>query len=604
MRTMLRGKVTLLIMMLGLLLAIPAVALADVINGDADADALAAPHGNTKTDTLAPGSAVATYNFDAFVQNTGPTSGTQANANDVFKVAGDYVKVDIARTGDWLNTSDSGSPASFTFTQYTVNDTSASTPDNSQAGTIKIKVPCGATGSKDMTVKLTPTAKNAGPNGIIGDSDDTTLPAERQLASTLTFTYTIMAGATPDASCTPANHAPTVSTAAQDASGDEGSELTTSGAFSDEDDDALTIEQQSGAGTVTPSDNGAWSWSHTPNDNSSNNTVVVRATDPDGEFVEDTFTWSAANVAPTATKSFDSSVAEGSSINLALTSPSDPSSADTTAGFTYAFRCAGGYSAFGPSSSATCSTNDDGALAVGAKIKDKDDGVTEYTDTVIVNNVPPTITNITASAQNVLAGKDVTFTGTATDPSSVDTTAGFFWQWAVDGGALGTFGTQGNSQFKHSFSDCGSHSVSAKAKDKDDGLSDLFTKSNVVNVYSAHYLAPLNEGMYNTVQAGRVVPVKISVGCSGNLTGLQPSIQMLKGEQDGGENTTGSDNVETLSVSSADQSGVMRTIDGGYIYNLQVPSTAKANDLYTIRVNPFGGSNASSNMYIVLKIRK
>src|SRR5215208_6420072 len=597
MRTMLRGKVTLLIMMLGLLLAIPAVALADVINGDADADALAAPHGNTKTDTLAPGSAVATYNFDAFVQNTGPTSGTQANANDVFKVAGDYVKVDIARTGDWLNTSDSGSPASFTFTQYTVNDTSASTPDNSQAGTIKIKVPCGATGSKDMTVKLTPTAKNAGPNGIIGDSDDTTLPAERQLASTLTFTYTIMAGATPDASCTLANHAPTVSTAAQDASGDEGSELTTSGAFSDEDDDALTIEQQSGAGTVTPGDNGAWSWSHTPNDNSSNNTVVVRATDPDGEFVEDTFTWSAASVAPTATKSFDSSVAEGSSINLALTSPSDPSSADTTAGFTYAFRCAGGYSAFGPSSSATCSTNDDGALAVGAKIKDKDDGVTEYTDTVIVNNVAPTITNITASVQNVLSGKNVSFTGTATDPSSVDTTAGFSWQWSKDGGAYAA----GSNPFSTSFSTCGSHSVSAKATDKDNGTS-AAVSSDSVNVYNASFAPPVDASPYiNTAQKGKVIPVKISVSCNGNIANLSPSIQLLSGDKTDGSETI-SDEIETYSVSSADTTGVMRAADGGYIYNLRVPDVANA--YYTVRVNAFGGSNASSNMYALLKTRK
>jgi hypothetical protein len=46
----------------------------------------------------------------------------------------------------------------------------------------------------------------------------------------------------------------------------------------------------------------------------------------------------------------------------------------------------------------------------------------------------------------------------------------------------------------------------------------------------------------------------------------------------------------------------MRTIDGGYIYNLQVPNVA--NETYSIRVNPFGGSNASSNMFALLKTRK
>src|SRR5215217_7574371 len=484
MRTMLRGKVTLLFMMLGMLLAIPAIAYADNLVDTLDGNATSDP---SASQTISAGDSTSTgFTNDYWIVATGGC--------DVL-VASDSV----TSTFSWPSTGEGSLPDGVTAStnSITFDECKAGSDNNAQ--------------SVKFTSNQVGTYTIPGPTKSGGTGTYNTNPSSFTLVVNDNCPDGDLSGDLQDGTCAApvTNHTPTVSTAAQDASGDEGSELTTSGAFSDEDDDALTIEQQSGAGTVTPGDNGAWSWSHTPNDNSSNNTVVVRATDPDGEFVEDTFTWSAANVAPTATKSFDSSVAEGSSINLALTSPSDPSSADTTAGFTYAFRCAGGYSAFGPSSSATCSTNDDGALAVGAKIKDKDDG-----------------------------------------------------------------------------------------------LSDLFTKSNVVNVYSAHYLAPLNEGMYNTVQAGRVVPVKISVGCSGNLTGLQPSIQMLKGEQDGGENTTGSDNVETLSVSSADQSGVMRTIDGGYIYNLQVPSTAKANDLYTIRVNPFGGSNASSNMYIVLKIRK
>jgi hypothetical protein len=48
----------------------------------------------------------------------------------------------------------------------------------------------------------------------------------------------------------------------------------------------------------------------------------------------------------------------------------------------------------------------------------------------------------------------------------------------------------------------------------------------------------------------------------------------------------------------------MRAVDGGYIYNLQVPTNALANDLFTIRVRPFGDGNAGSSMYVVLKIRK
>jgi len=50
----------------------------------------------------------------------------------------------------------------------------------------------------------------------------------------------------------------------------------------------------------------------------------------------------------------------------------------------------------------------------------------------------------------------------------------------------------------------------------------------------------------------------------------------------------------------------MRPVDEGYIYNLQVPSNAAANQEFTILVNPFGptADHAATGMYVVIKIRK
>jgi hypothetical protein len=212
--------------------------------------------------------------------------------------------------------------------------------------------------------------------------------------------------------------------------------------------------------------------------------------------------------------------------------------------------------------------------------------------------VPPTVTSLTPNVSQVLVGYPVTFAGAATDPSNADTSAGFNWRF--NGGA---WGAAGANTFTTTFTSCGANTVTAQAKDKDGGVSNTLTSSSVSS-FSGRFLPPLTEGIYNAVQKGQVVPVKINVSCNGaNLAGLVPKIQLLSGEidpaTDPGDSTL---NVTTASVSNADTAGQMRPIDGGYIYNLAVPS-ASAGTQFTIRVQPFGTA-AGGSMYIVLKIRK
>ena len=98
----------------------------------------------------------------------------------------------------------------------------------------------------------------------------------------------------------------------------------------------------------------------------------------------DEATVNVANVEPTATFVSPPSALAGFPFTLSLTGASDPSAADTAAGFQYAFDCGGGYTAFGSASTATCTPTETGALGVGGKIRDKDGGVTEYRATVAV----------------------------------------------------------------------------------------------------------------------------------------------------------------------------------------------------------------------------
>ena len=222
-----------------------------------------------------------------------------------------------------------------------------------------------------------------------------------------------------------------------------------------------------------------------------------------------------------------------------------------------------------------------------------------------VNNVAPTMGSITGPT-NVLTGSSYSYSYSvsATDPSNADTSAGFNWAWDTGSGTFGSYSSASaspNSVSGVSFSSCGSTTIRAKAKDKDNG--EATPASLSVSAYTGQFLPPLTAGIFNAVQKGQVVPVKISIGCNGvPLTGLTPLINLKSGEAD--PNTDLSDPTQNVatSVSAADTSGQMRPIDGGYIYNLAVPSNATANSLYTIYVRPFGGT--SPVMMVVLKIRK
>ena len=77
-------------------------------------------------------------------------------------------------------------------------------------------------------------------------------------------------------------------------------------------------------------------------DDNGTRSVKGEIRDKDGGSSTYSATVTVKNVAPTATFNNDGPVNEGSSIKLSLTSPSDPSSVDTAAGFEYRFSCDNG----------------------------------------------------------------------------------------------------------------------------------------------------------------------------------------------------------------------------------------------------------------------
>jgi len=179
------------------------------------------------------------------------------------------------------------------------------------------------------------------------------------------------------------NDAPTVS-AGGPYSLDEGSTTVLTASGSDTEGGALTYAWDlDGNGSFETT---GQSVGFSANDGPATPTVRVQVTDDIGQTATDQVTVTVRNVPPTATFSAPATSSAGFPFTVSLSAPSDPSAADTAAGFAYAFDCGdgAGYAAFGSSASATCPTSDVGTRAVGALIRDKDGGVTEYRGTVSV----------------------------------------------------------------------------------------------------------------------------------------------------------------------------------------------------------------------------
>src|SRR5262245_34850268 len=208
--------------------------------------------------------------------------------------------------------------------------------------------------------------------------------------------------------------------------------------------------------------------------------VVVN--DGQGHIVTRQLDVTVANVAPTATFNAPGSVAEGSPIALSLTGATDPSTADTAAGLQYAFDCGdgGGLGAFSATSSVSCPTNDNGSRTVKGRVRDKDGGFTEYTATVAITNVAPTATFKAISPVNEGSAIELSMTG-ASDPSSVDTAAGFQYAFDCgDGAGYNTFSSTSTASCPTN--DNGSRTVKGEVRDKDGGTTEYTATVTINNV--------------------------------------------------------------------------------------------------------------------------
>ncbi len=318
-------------------------------------------------------------------------------------------------------------------------------------------------------------------------------------------------------------------------------------------------------------------------------TVKGRIIDKDDGYTEYTTDVTVNNVAPTGTLSNNGPMDEGSPATISFSDQFDPSSADTTAGFHYAFSCTNGdlsgatYAGSGASDSTNCTFNDNGTYTVKGRIIDKDGGYTEYTTDVTVINVAPTITSVVPWAA-ASCGSDNTITVNFTDPGTTD-----IWSASVDWGDGNTDNLASvTSPFEasHAYVHAGVYTVSVVVTDDDGGVSNSGTSQVTLNFNLSGILQPINPGPPNSIfKYKSTIPVKIKVqDCNGSYPGslvIRIQVFLISGTPPLGEVN------EPFSTSEADTTGYMRFTgapDNQYIYNLASRSLPDPTGTYQVKL--------------------
>ena len=318
------------------------------------------------------------------------------------------------------------------------------------------------------------------------------------------------------------NVAPSIAVSAVSSSTDEGSLFTLDlGLVTEPGDDTITqfiIEWGDGDSDIVAGDPENTSHNHTYDDGTQIEEVRITLIDEDGVHTEagvpNPFNVTVDNVDPTATFFNTGDVDEGTSGTVGFTAQFDPSNADTTAGFRYAFDFDndgtfdsgdGTYAGSGTASatSVPASFLADGGPGVSQTVRgriiDKDDGYTDFTTDIGINNLVPTFdagANATV-AVNSLFTRMLMFT----DPGS-ETIAPAGWIITVNYGDGS--GDQSPASFnpvtkefelEHTYTSTGIFTVTVEVDDQDGVIaSDTFDVDVFLPTFQVANFTPFASG--------------------------------------------------------------------------------------------------------------
>jgi len=252
-----------------------------------------------------------------------------------------------------------------------------------------------------------------------------------------------------------------------------------------------------------------------------------------------------------------------------------------SSGVTYVWNFGDGTSGAGMSPSHTYSDN--GSYTVTLTVSNASSQSDEETTTATISNVNPTANAGADKSSN--EGESLNFTGSATDVSSADNSAGFTWSWNFGDGS-----SSSSRNPSHTFTNNGSFTVTLTARDKDGGEGSDQLIVTVSNIPPQN----VNAGPDQTVNEGQIVQFSGNATDPGSGDVLSYQWNFGDGSSGGGKNASHaySDNgtyTVSLIVSDGDGSGS----DNLLVTVNNVTPVANAGGPYNITTNEtvqFSGS--------------
>jgi PKD domain len=565
-----RGRISLLLVMTAVALSVVAAGLAD--NAISDGDGVTpVTNQNMAFGNVDCGVASNKTALVAISRNGSYTPGTQVFAKSTN--ASVSVNSVTITTGDGLSAAMSGSTTIAIPSNWDAATNNTLTSTVSSLVTVDSSTPGAGVGT------VTYRAAGTNPGGDAINRDDP-----------MTVTWNVLDN------CAPPNQAPTVD-AGGPYGGGEGSDIALNGASASDTDGpsplsySWTIDGSSvGAGSCSVSNDTSLTLATIKCTDNGTATVTLTATEAGpGLSGSDTASVTINNVAPSGTfKTPAANVNEGTSFSLSITDVTDPSSVDSAAGFEYAFDCGSGYGSFSPTSNASCPTAVDGpaVLSVGGKVKDKDGGEREYTGSVHVVNVAPTIDSLVpgaAASCNSANSLTIDFS----DPAGLNDTYSASIDWG-DGNVDNPTSIASPYQASHTYASAGTYTATVSVSDEDGGTSTSMTKTLVVNYNLSALLQPINNTGHGASPSifkyGSAVPVKVEIT---DCDGSHPSTLDVRVFAVKTSSIPPSDGESEAAIANQPDAGnQMRFSDPIYIFNWSTKSISDATStvLVTVKV--------------------